>query len=168
MNDKNEALKFYKIAYALAFKELGSGSYLWDTLSKRIGKGQSETATSTNPSDEDAHIISNKANYYKRKIMKAARRRRRIMRSKKRAAKSKESRDNFKTFSNYNNSVEHVRGSSTISNHKCSSHRSSASKPPTGSRNHQNSFLTSEEKRIDQKYSLYHQGKVSQESYNRV
>lgn len=71
MNDRQEALKFYKIAFDLSCKELGTNSYLWNTLSKRIGKIKSDSGNSTNPSEEEIANAPKPENAHK-KIMKSA------------------------------------------------------------------------------------------------
>lgn len=56
MNDKGESLKFYRRAYDLSLKELGTSAYLTNTLADRIIRNQNESAPSTNPSEQDINI----------------------------------------------------------------------------------------------------------------
>ena len=147
INDKPESLKFYKLAYDLALKELGPNAYLSITLSERIGKAQSDWAASTNPSEKDIRFQNNKRiSNLKKRIFKTASRKRKLVSSKKRKNMNLSNLlgDSLRSISKYPKSKDDGTRPSSQMSDIFETQRSNFTKYLNNSRNYNNSFMNSE------------------------
>ena len=148
MKDRQESLKFFKLAHDLSLKELGPNSYLTNTLSERIAKTPSDGAASTNPSEKDTKLNIMKSDKILKENFKSHKKRKMINLKKKQLHLNRLMSKNFNSLIKYPNSQDNgLRSVSQVSN-KCDSHRTNMSKYLRNSKNYSNcTFLNSDESR---------------------